>query len=128
MEEHKTHTMVLLETIGNMGYDELCEKIPVAEAEAVDIQAQITKSIGEAKATGAIHADPMWLSRATNALRVKRFTIIQMQRRKKLLKKEYADSRAREFAAIFMYVAETILDKAVYDNLIAKTKEKMEEE
>jgi len=87
---HTTRTKEILSEIQAMTLEEIEERLPIVEAEAVDIAAQIRK-VEASKKDGTGSAEGRtneWWARAMNSLKLKRFMIAQMQQRRKALRQD----------------------------------------
>lgn len=119
-------TIEVLDLIDTMSYPELNKLITLEEGKALVIEEQLATARTKKQTTGEF-SDPVWFRKASSALKLCRFRIHLMQRRRKQLKQQHSNGKTDLFAKQFMVIAKRLLKDDVYNSLIEATKEELEE-
>jgi hypothetical protein len=123
-QEHSSSTKEILKEVDEMDLETLELRIREVEGDVADISMQLTKAAGEKKVNGR-DADPGWVSRATNALKFKRYYVTQMQRRARGLRDRKRSEQGRIPTSVemaFMQAAREMLVPELYESLVERAK------
>jgi len=106
-------TKDFLAELGKMSAPDMDTRILELEGEATEIDAQIRAAKAGQIETG-IFANPAWFSKASNALKFKRFQIHTLQTARKKLKGEMHQGQTLTFERAFVIVAKRLLQEETY--------------
>ncbi len=106
-------TRDFLDEASKMTATDLDTRILELEGEATEIDAQIRAAKAGQIETG-VFANPSWFSKASNALKFKRFQIHTLQTARKKLKKGAHQEQTLSFERAFVIVAKRLLQDETY--------------
>jgi hypothetical protein len=125
-ESRTAYNLEILREVDGMTLDQIEAVLPVVEAQAGDIQAQLESAKVTSQAGGSI--DSTWFAKANHALRLKRVRIEALHKRRKQLKRQHLTKKGHvSLERAFMTVAKRLLVEETYQMLLAEAKDLLED-